>query len=451
MNFSEFKDKCFIAAARHGFECWELYYAKTDSLSVRVRDGEITEYKNANQSGLSFRGIYKEKMGYSFTENPHDESISVILEKAAENAKIIDSKDKELLLTKKMNYPEVNSFNQALEGIPVSEKIQIALELERIAKDTDSRVKSVDHCTVYSGMSEVCISNSFGVDVSHKSNAFCAFLKANVAENDVIKTWFDYWLGRDLTLFSPEKLARETVQTALSYLTAKTIPSGKLPVIVSPKAAIELFGAFISVFFAERVQKGFSLFKDKEGKSVANPVVTIRDDGICEKSINSMAFDSEGVPCRSKAIIANGILRTLLYNLKSAEKAKKVSTGNGFKHSFRSPVETACTNFYIEPSDISPEQMISELSNGIMITSLSGIHSGTNSITGDFSLSAYGKLIEGGTVTRPVEQIVVSGNFYELLNSIIVVGNDLHFGMPGSSGTVGMPSLLVNELTISGE
>jgi len=451
MNFSEFKDKCFLAAARQGFNCWELYYAKTESLSIRVRDSEIVEYKNANQSGLSFRGIYEEKMGYSFTENPSDESIALILKKAAENAKIIDSKDTELLLTKKMNYPEVQSYNQALEKISVSEKIQMALDLERIAKETDSRVKSVDYCTVYSGMSEVCISNSFGVDVSHKSNAFCAYLNPNVEENGVIKTWFDYWIGRDLSLFSAEKLARETVQTALSYLTAKSIPSGKMAVIMSPKAAIELFGAFISVFFAERVQKGFSMLKDKEGTSVASPVVTIRDDGICERSINSMAFDSEGVPCSGKAIIDNGILKTLLYNLKSAEKAKKISTGNGFKHSFRAPVETSCTNFYIEPSDISPEQMISDLTSGIRITKLSGIHSGTNSVTGDFSLSAYGQLIEEGIITRPVEQIVVSGNFYELLNSIIVVGNDLHFGMPGAMGTVGMPSILVNKLTVSGE
>jgi len=451
MNYNEFRDKCFLAAARQGFGCWELYYAKTDSLSVRVRDGEIVEYKNANQSGLSFRGIYNEKMGYSFTENPTDESINVILKKAAENAKIIDSKDAELLLKKKMSYPEVHSYSQALEEISVSEKIQIALDMERIARETDSRVKSVNYCTVYSGMSEVCISNSFGVDVSHKSNAFCAYLNPNVTENGVIKTWFDYWLGRDLSLFSAEKLARETVETALSYLTAKSIPSGKMTVIMSPKAAIELFGAFIGVFFAEHVQKGFSMLKDKEGTSIASPMVTIRDDGICERSINSMAFDSEGVPCRGKAVVESGVLRTLLYNLKSAEKAKKISTGNGFKHSFRAPVETACTNFYIKPSDLSPEQMISDLTNAIMITSLSGLHSGTNSITGDFSLSAYGRLIEGGTITRPVEQIVVSGNFYELLNNIIGVGNDLHFGMPGAMGTVGMPSILVNELTISGE
>ncbi|MDR1559463.1 MAG: TldD/PmbA family protein [Clostridiales bacterium] len=451
MEFREFRDNCFIAAARRGFECFELYYAKSTDFSVRVRNGEISEYKNASQAGLCFRGIYKGKMGYAFTERLDEELIEALLEKAAENARVIDSDDEERLFREKTKYPEANLYNPELDKFSETDKIQMALRMEKAALETDSRVKSADYCTVSSGGGDVLISNSYGLDLTHKSNLFCAYLEAHVEENGVVKTWFDFWYGRDLAAFSPEELARNTVQTALSYLPAKSLPSGEIPVLFSPCAAADLFNAFVSVFFAERVQKGFSLLKDKVGAEIASAAVTIRDDGICDRSITGAAFDSEGVPCRRKVIIDRGVLKTLLYNLKSADKDKTESTGNGFKHSFRAPVETACTNFYIEPSDIPQEEIISSIPRGILITDLAGLHSGANAITGDFSLSAAGRLIEDGKIVRPVEQIVVSGNFYDLLHSITTVGNDLRFGLPGSLGIIGMPSILVDSLKIAGE
>ncbi|MDR2648725.1 MAG: TldD/PmbA family protein [Clostridiales bacterium] len=451
MEFREFRDKCFIAAARSGFDCFELYYAKSSNFSVRVRNGEIAEYKNSSQTGLSFRGIYNGKMGYSFTERLDDDLMVALLSKAAENARIIDSEDEEKLFREKAAYPEADLYNPALDEISGADKTQMALSMEKAALEADSRVKAADYCTVLSGEGEVFISNSYGLDLSHKSNLFRAYLQAKVEENGVVKTWFDFWYGRDLSAFSPKKLAERTVRTALSYLPAKTIPSGEMTVLFSPLAAADLFNAFVGVFFAERVQKGFSMLKDKVGAAIASPVVTIRDDGICERSVFGSAFDSEGVPCRGKIIIDGGVLRTLLYNLKSADKDKTRSTGNGFKHNFRAPVETACTNFYIEPSDIPPRQMISGVMYGVKITDLAGLHSGANSITGDFSLSASGWLIENGQITRPVEQIVVSGNFYDLLHNIRSVGNDLRFGMPGSLGTIGMPSILADKLNIAGE
>jgi PmbA protein len=113
-------------------------------------------------------------------------------------------------------------------------------------------------------------------------------------------------------------------------------------------------------------------------------------------------------------------------------------------------VSTAVTNFYILPSETSREQLITDLGNGILITDLAGLHSGANTVSGDFSLSADGFLVEGGKVTRPVEQITVAGNFYDLLKNITAVGNDLRFGPPGVGGAVGMPSFAVKGLRVSG-
>ena len=89
----------------------------------------------------------------------------------------------------------------------------------------------------------------------------------------------------------------------------------------------------------------------------------------------------------------------------------------------------------------------SELGDGLVITQLDGLHAGANVTSGDFSLLSKGYLLEDGKRVRPVEQITIAGNFYELLKNIRAVGSDLVF--PGSG--VGAPSLDVGELTVSGK
>ena len=58
------------------------------------------------------------------------------------------------------------------------------------------------------------------------------------------------------------------------------------------------------------------------------------------------------------------------------------------------------------------------MGDGLLLTSLMGLHAGTNAVSGDFSLSAEGFRIKGGRIDTPVEQITVAGNFYQLLAEV---------------------------------
>ncbi|MDR1913501.1 MAG: TldD/PmbA family protein [Clostridiales bacterium] len=447
---ANFKTKLFLAAARLGFQNWELYYMQAKNFSVKVLNGEINEYKNSDTLGLCFRGMYRGRMGYAFTERPDENMIEPMLTQAIKNAKIIESEDIVNLYKGDSIYPKIHSYNPAINEISVSEKIQLALDMERAAYETDSRVKLVNYCAVSNGESEIYITNSFRLDQQYKSNHILAYLQAIVEENEITKTGFKEWHGRDISDFSPQSLAREAVNEALAMLPAKSLDSGNLPVVFDKYMACDLFSVFARAFFAETAQKGFSLLRNKTGQQIAADIVTIHDDGIHPDSLGSVPFDSEGVSCRNKVVVENGVLKTLLYNLKSAEKENKHSTGNGFKSSFRSPVDTACTNFYVLPSDISFDSLLSKVDQGLLVTDLAGLHSGANPITGDFSLSASGFEIKNGKKLRPVEQVTVSGNFFELLKNIAAIGDDLRFDLPSSTGTIGMPSILVRDLSVAG-
>jgi len=453
MNFSDFKDALFTQAKDYGFSDWEIYYASGNSFAVKIFGGEIAEYKNTDSIGLSFRGTFKGRVGYAFTEKLDLTIIPNLIKNAANNAMVIESEEIEKLYPGDKAYLEINAYNPSLSNVLAKDKIDLALAMEKCTYAQDPRVKSIDYCQLGTSESEVNIANSFKLNLTNKTNFAYAYVVARVEDNGITKTGFEVWHGNDLAKFSYEDLAKAAVERALSYLGAQSMQSGTYPVIFDNRTACDLMAAFSSVFFAENVQKGFSLLKGKVGEAIAAPHITLRDDPagpILADSFGNVAFDSEGVATKQKTVIESGILKTLLYNTKSAAKDGTSSTGNGFKPSFRAVVATACTNFYLMPSDISPEKMRSDIKRGILITEMAGLHAGINTISGDFSISSDGFLIEDGEIARPVEQFTVAGNFYDLLKNIQRVGNDLCFDMPSTAGTFGMPSILVSALPVSG-
>jgi len=197
-------------------------------------------------------------------------------------------------------------------------------------------------------------------------------------------------------------------------------------------------------------QKGLSLLKDREGTQIASEAVTLIDDPHHGKALASTPFDAEGVATAKRAIVKSGTLTTLLHNLKTAKKQGVQTTGNASKGSYAAPIGVAPSNFYVQPSGQSPEQLLGEIGDGLLITELSGLHSGANGISGDFSLGAKGYLVKGGALGAAVNQITVAGNFFELLKRIRAVGSDLRFGFPQSS-CVGSPMLDAGELAVAGE
>ncbi|MEE1237874.1 MAG: metallopeptidase TldD-related protein, partial [Turicibacter sp.] len=142
-----------------------------------------------------------------------------------------------------------------------------------------------------------------------------------------------------------------------------------------------------------------------------------------------------------------GVLNTYLHSLTTAKSFKVAPTGNASRASFKSSVNISPTNMYIKPQSTTFDEIIKQVENGIYITDVQGLHAGLNAISGDFSLSASGFLIENGEVTNPVHEITIAGNFFDLLHQIIGVGNDLDFG----PSNIGSPTLYVQSLTVAGE
>ena len=451
MDIKDFRDKLFERAKKEGFSDYEIYYISGDSFRVTIFEGEIDQYSVNTDKGLSFRGLFNGKMGYSYTEILDDEALTMLIKNAKENALAIEDEDIEIIYGEKEAYAKVESFNEELEKVEASRKIDLALQLEKDAKNQSEKVKSIDDCIVASGKDERYISNSKGLDLSHKSNIIYALVSAVAEEEGKLNTAYSFKVTNDIEEIDTKRLAEKAVGDALLYMGAKSIPSGKYGVIIRNDVMADILSTFSGIFSAYNVQKGLSLLKDKLNSKIASDKVTLVDDPLMEKGICSVPFDDEGVATYTKAVIEEGVLKTYLYNLKTAKKDGVTSTGNASKASYASPIGTSPTNFYIKPGNNDLDELKEKQNEGLFITEVQGLHSGANTVSGDFSLAAKGFLIKNGTVERPVEQITIAGNFYKLLTDIVDLGSDLKFGIPSGSSCFGSPSVMLKELSVAGK
>ena len=447
MEFKEFKSKLFKKAKENNFSDCEVYFTNRESLNITVYDEEVEKYSLNKTFGLSFRGKINDKMGYSYTEILDDDAINMLIKNAKDSAMTTESEDVEFIYKGDPKYSEVDSYSKALENIDNAELIKIAIDMEKESKKCSSKVVNIGGCSIGYGTSVYGICNTTGLELINKENMLTAYVVPIVEDNGEKYDGTGYIVANSIQEVDAKKIAKQGVEEALSRIGGKSIPSGKYKGIIYNEAVVSLLSTFSGIFNGDAVQKGLSLLKGKEGEMIASEKVTLVDDPLLKGGLASVPFDDEGVATYRKEIISKGKLITFLHNLKTAYKAGIKTTGNGFKASYASPVNISPTNFYMEKGDKTLEELMKIMGTGIMITEFAGLHSGANSITGDFSLAAKGFYIEKGIKKYPVEQITVAGNYFDLIREIEEVGNDLKFPM----SSIGAPSILVHKISIAGK
>jgi len=444
--YKELSEKIF-AAGKGKFEDMETYIERDKTIEIAVYNGEIDRYNISETEGLSLRGISNGKMGYSYTEKLDESSIDMLIEEAYENGKYIDSLDREIIYEGSGSYKELNNFNPKLKETPLEKKIDFVKSLEKEAYRLDPRIVSISYCMYQEMEKSRHLFNTKGLDLNDSMNLAISYLMVVAREEENTKTGISYRIVKDFSALDYKAMAKEAVDDAISQLGARPVKSGNYPVIIRNDTFADILEAFSSVLYADSVQKGLSLLKGKIGEEVANSKFTLVDDPFIEEGFNVCSFDGEGTATRVKKIIDRGVLTTYLYNWKTALKDGVESTGNGFRNSYKSNVTTSVTNLYVQKGEKSLNELLELMGNGVMITDVQGLHSGLNPVSGDYSLSAQGYLIENGKISRPVNLITIAGNFFETLKDIEEIGSDFRF----SSNGVGSPSILIRKLAIAGE
>jgi TldD protein len=255
-----------------------------------------------------------------------------------------------------------------------------------------------------------------------------------------------------------EHLARDAARQAIVKLRARPAPSGAMPVVIKNGSGGVLFHeACGHGLEADHIVKGASVYQGKVGELVANPMVTLVDDGTMATEWGTIAIDDEGHPTRRNVLIEDGVLVDYMWDHVRARKEGRGPSGNGRRQSYMHLPMVRMTNTYVMNGPDDPDDIVAQTDQGVYVAHLGG--GSVNTATGDFVFGmneAY--LIENGEITEPLREGNLIGNGPQVLLDIDMLGNDFEMGNPGTCGKDGQgvpvgdgqPTLRVKSLTIGG-
>ena len=446
MLFEQMKNALIAAATDAGIEQYEIYYQVGESISAETLKDEISAFASSVSGGICFRCIVDGKMGYASSELMSEDAMGELVKNAISNAACIDSEDEVFIFEGSPEYAKIDA-----EDVKLTDAVTVRDMALRLQKETYAQSEKVGDGTqsmAMSSVSEVRLYNSNGLALSNRTGMSGAYAAAVVRDGEEAQEAFDFSVG---TSFEEVKqTSANAVREALDKIGATVAPSGKQNVVFSGKQFRQFLAVFSSAFSAKSAQLGLSLLAGKEGEQIAAPFVNIIDDPMRESSPIKTPFDGEGVATARRAVVENGVLKTMLYDLTTAKKAGVTSTGNGQKGSYASPVSIAPYNFGLMAGDCDLDTLLSKAGEGIYITECKGFHAGANAVTGDFSIESAGFMIRDGKLAEPVKSFTIAGNFFELIKNIDTLGNEVHWGIPGRT-VFGSPDVLVREMSVAGK
>ncbi|MBO7363937.1 MAG: TldD/PmbA family protein [Lachnospiraceae bacterium] len=447
MDYNAFKELVVRAAEAAGLKDYELYYSAAESTSVSTYKHAINDFSSTLEGGVCFRTLVNGHMGYASTESLTEDEAEAIVKRAAENALLLETEEPEFLGEGGGTYRELPKQEETLPDAAFL--VRSVLQCEQMLYDEDPAVIDGSGATAGTESSTVAICNSRGIDLQDSRSVAFFYAEAVVSDGEKMSNAYEVKTG--ITEEHMKEAVSKSVEEAKQKLTAEVAPTGSAPVILSPGAMRSLLAVYSSAFSAENAQKGLSLLAGKEGTAVASPLVTLVDDPFYPESLFPRAFDAEGMPTCTKAVIENGELKTLLYNLKTAAVAGRKTTGNAAKAGYAAPVGIRPFTFVLKPGDKSEAELLAMADGGVYVDELQGTHAGANPISGDFSLQSMGYLVRDGKKAGAVKDFTTAGNFFELLKNIKALGDtaekDKFAGVSGFAA----PAVLADGLSIAGK
>ncbi|MDP2156111.1 MAG: TldD/PmbA family protein [Nitrospirota bacterium] len=431
-------------ALKKGADQAEVFYKSYKNITVEIKDQTVESLSSSFSSGYCVRVIRNHCLGFSFSTEL-SESDQVIA-RAMDACRSVDE-DLFHSLPSPSTPTAIDIFDNAIRDLKEDDAIRMAMQIERAAYDTDSRIKRVRKPSTSFTVAETIIANSLGVKAQYQSTSCSAQLTAVAESGNENQTGWDYMGSRFLEDISCEDVGRTAARSALRLLGSRKMQGRKTTVILDHAVANDFLGIFAASLSSDAVQKGKSLLAGRLNTLVISPKISIMDSGLVPGRLGSKPLDDEGVATQSKALIKEGVLLSYLFNTYTARKGNTVSTGNAMRGSHASLPSVGITNLYLEPASpadcVLAKDLFKTIDKGLYVVDAMGIHM-VNPISGDFSIGVTGLWIEQGEVAFPVKEALISGNLLDFFRKVSAVGDDMKF-----YGSLGSPSLIIPDIDVS--
>jgi PmbA protein len=425
----------------------EAYALRGRDTEISVYGGDVESLSSAESAGIGIRVIAGRRQGFAYAGSLDPDVVAETLEEARDNAGFATEDEFIGLAEPDGVLPaDLDLWDDDLASYPTEVKVARALELEKAVRAGDVRIRQVESAEWGDSAVESAVATSTGIRASSRRTACYLSAYAIAGEGDDTQTGGGYSVGRAPADLDLEKAASDAVERATRLLGAVKPKSDHLTVVFEPRITATLLSILAGTLDGESVLKGRSLFADRVGEQVSIPSFTLVDDPTDPEAYSAARFDAEGLATRRNPLIEGGVLTRFLYNTYSARRAGTVSTGSAVRAGFKSGPSTGARAVSLVPGDRSPEEILGAVGEGLLVQSVSGIHSGVNPVSGDFSVGAEGVLIQGGAMGRPVREFTIASTIQRMLSGIVAIGNDLE-RLPSSAAGL---TLAISDISMSG-
>lgn len=441
----ELADLCATAVeAAEGEEQVEAYAEERTSTEVEAHRGEVEGLSFSGSRGVGVRVIVGGRLGFAYAADPTEDEVRATVARARENAALATPDEHNVLPAAGPIEPLDGLFFESLAALTTAEKVPVALEMERVATTADPRVAKTDAVRYGDAVGSVAIASTAGVRAEYRGTGCWAVVVTLAERGDETQTGHSFKIARRLEDLDPTSVALEAVERSARMLGATKPETARVPVLLDPFAASSFLGVLAGALSAEAVQKGRSLFASLVGERVGSEAFTLVDDGRLLEGPGAEPFDGEGVASGRTELLTAGTLNGFLHNTYTAHRGGTRSTGNATR-GYRSTPGVGSTNLFVQPGERSFEELLRQADGGVLVQGVSGVHSGANPISGEFSVGATGLRIAGGALGEPLREMTIASTVPEMLRAIAAVGSDLRW-----FSSIGVPSILVGEMTLAG-
>ncbi len=419
----------------------EATYAVADRFSTEARGGEIVKLEQSVARGVTlrvFRGGAKATLSTSDLES---ESLRAFVAETVAAAQYVAADphaglpDESAFAT---DEPDLPTFAADVRARPPEAKIESALALERIVRETDARIVNSSGSRVADSTVTIALANSRGFSGSYRASQVTAS-STPIAEDGTSKRQGAYGAASRsyAKLEAIDAIARKAAGRAVASIGARKPATMRCPVIFDRDVAAMILADLFTAASGASVAVGNSFLLGREGERIGSDLATIVDDGRLPGGLGTSPFDAEGVATRRTIVFERGVLRSFLFDTYYARRLGAASTGNAAGGGI------GPNNFYLEPGRRSPDELIAATQNGVFVTDTIGF--ATESVTGTYSRGARGFAIENGELAYPIDEFTIAGNLPAMLGALDAVANDLVFDQPIVS-----PTIRIAEMTVSG-
>ena len=429
----------------------EVFSHLNSQTQVMTEGRSIANERDKSELGFAIRVIKGESEGFSYSNKADLNSLKNTVDEAIGTASVAPA-NPGIRLAAPTDYKQISGiYTSSVTNLTIDDLIEdakaVLAPMGEVSVDVRTNLSSMTKQEEWQS-----VVNSLGVEAFQKSNNYTGGFFVVPRDGDKVGAFvFDDFFTHDPKSVDLRKFGEELTQRAVRNIDAEAPSKIDSDIVIFQKEGIfqPIALVILQAISALSVYQQRSMWKDKLADTVAISDFNMIDDSLNPDGGGGVrAFDDEGNATQKTSIIKNGVLENFLFDELRASKMNAKSTGNSWRSFGGARFMTPPSNIFpnapiIQGGDFSYEELLEDVKTGITFEYFSGSFRAENGI---FSGVAKGaQLIENGEITKPLINVTIGGNIFELLMNITGMTKELEL----SNGFMKTPKIKVKGINIS--